>query len=217
MRLNNFKKRLLTSFVLFLLIYLIFNFNYILGFTLIVLGIISILEFTNITKKIYGSSVKTMFISNLIFSVFVFLFCVLFFIFSNFFHLKLILFILLFGCIASDVGGLLFGKLFNGPKLTKISPNKTIAGSIGSIFLTCLLTIIFLYFFNKDFYLIGFILGFAISISCQIGDLFFSYLKRKAKIKDTGKIFPGHGGVLDRLDSIFFGIPIGLIVHTLIN
>ena len=110
MRLNNFKKRLLTSFVLFLLIYLIFNFNYILFFILIVLGIISILEFTNITKKIYGSSVKTMFISNLIFSVFVFLFCVLFFIFSNFFHLKLILFILLFGCIASDVGGLLFAN-----------------------------------------------------------------------------------------------------------
>ena len=110
----------------------------------------------------------------------------------------------------------IFGKIFKGPKLTKISPNKTISGSIGSLIFACI-------FFSSIFYLFNFYLNFQIliiglftSVACQIGDLFFSYLKRKAFLKDTGNFLPGHGGVLDRLDGIFFGIPLGLITLTLL-
>ena len=134
-----------------------------------------------------------------------------FFFFSNFLQLKIILFTLLFGCIASDMGGYIFGKLFKGPKLTKVSPNKTYSGSIGSIFLTTLTISGFMYYFTNNFSYLILIIAFATSISCQICDLFFSYLKRKANLKDTGNFLPGHGGVLDRLDGIFLGLPIGII------
>ena len=56
------------------------------------------------------------------------------------------------------------------------------------------------------------LLTISISFICQLGDLFISFLKRKAKIKDTGNILPGHGGVLDRIDGILFALPIGIIL-----
>ena len=67
------------------------------------------------------------------------------------------------------------------------------------------------YLIEADFKLTIVTISIVTSISCQIGDLFFSYLKRKAKLKDTGNFLPGHGGVLDRLDGIFFGLPSGFI------
>ena len=117
-------------------------------------------------------------------------------------------------CIFSDVGGYITGKTLKGPKLSKISPNKTISGSIGSLVLSSITFSISTFFFTETFSIIILIVGAVTSIACQIGDLFFSYLKRKAKIKDSGNFLPGHGGILDRLDGIFFGIPIGLIVIT---
>ena len=117
-------------------------------------------------------------------------------------------------CIFSDIGGLIFGKFFKGKKLTKISPNKTVSGSIGSFILSLTLVPIFYYLlpknFNNPFELI--FLAIMVSFSCQIGDLFFSYLKRKAKVKDTGDLLPGHGGILDRIDGILFAIPIGTLL-----
>ena len=93
-----------------------------------------------------------------------------------------------------------------GPKLTKISPNKTISGSIRiNFFSTIVLSILFYYLINNFNLII--IVGLLTSVSCQLGDLFFSYLKRKAKLKIREKFFPGHGGVLDRLDGILLGIP----------
>ena len=121
------------------------------------------------------------------------------------------------GCLASDIGGYTFGKTFKGKKLTKLSPNKTYAGSIGALILTTL-SVTSLFFYNFGIFQLNIIfIGIIISISCQLGDLLFSFLKRKAKIKDTGNFLPGHGGVLDRLDSIFFGLPIGLISLILLN
>jgi phosphatidate cytidylyltransferase len=208
MKLTNFKKRIYTSFGLILLIYFIINYDFILGLSLIIMGIYSLLEFFNISKKIIKNKIYLTSV-NIFFFIYVFLFCSTFFFFSNFLQLKLILYLLLFSCIASDIGGFIFGKIFKGPKLTKISPNKTISGAIGSIIFTTLSLLILTFLFINQFDYFILIVGFITSVACQIGDLFFSYLKRKANIKDTGRILPGHGGILDRLDGIFVGIPIG--------
>ena len=128
----------------------------------------------------------------------------------------LILFTILLGCITSDIGGYIIGRIIKGPKLTKISPNKTISGAVGSlIFSTMMISILFFYYFEIINIKIIF-LGIFTSIGCQLGDLFFSYLKRKANMKDTGNFLPGHGGVLDRLDGILFGLPIGFVSFILI-
>ena len=114
-------------------------------------------------------------------------------------------------CISSDIGGYIFGKVFKGPKLTKISPNKTISGAIGSVVLSCLTISLLSYLMTKNLNYSIIMVGILTSLGCQIGDLFFSFLKRKAKVKDTGNFFPGHGGVLDRLDGIFLGVPTGYL------
>ena len=141
----------------------------------------------------------------------------MFFFFSHYFQLKIVLFSLLLGCIASDIGGFIFGKLFKGPKLTKISPNKTIAGALGSIFLASLVISFSIFYFTHNYTYMILITCIITSITCQIGDLFFSFLKRKARIKNTGNFLPGHGGILDRLDGIFLGLPCGLLALTLIH
>ena len=95
-------------------------------------------------------------------------------------------------------------------------PKKTIAGAIGSFFLTCSTLTALVSYYTSNFSMKILIIGFLISLACQLGDLFFSFLKREAKIKDSGNIFPGHGGVLDRLDGIFIGVPVGFISLILI-
>ena len=213
---NNLKKRFYTSLVLLALVVLILNFDFILIYSLIILGVISILEFLNISKKIFKYRFSEIFYNSL-FIIYIFIFCFLFFFFSNISGLKIVLFILLFGCIASDIGGFIFGKLLKGPKLTKISPNKTYSGALGSVFFSVLtistLFSFYLEIFNYKIVLISLIT----TIFCQLGDLVFSFLKRKAKIKDTGGLLPGHGGVLDRLDGIFLGLPFGFLGLILLN
>jgi phosphatidate cytidylyltransferase len=147
----------------------------------------------------------------------VFIFCSTFFFFSNFLWLKIILFSILFACISSDIGGFIFGKIFKGPKLTRISPNKTYSGSIGAIFLTLITVSILFYFIFGKLNLKIILIALTTSFFCQIGDLIFSFLKRKAKFKDTGNFLPGHGGILDRLDGIFLGIPFGFLALILLN
>ena len=132
---NNLKKRIFTSLLLFIILFLIYNFNFFLIYSLIVLGVLSLIEFYNAINKIIKSKLYTLFM-NITFSIFVSVFCYLFLFFSYNAQLKLILFIILLGCIFSDIGGYLFGKTFGGPKLTKISPNKTIAGSVGSLLIS---------------------------------------------------------------------------------
>ena len=127
---------------------------------------------------------------------------------------KLYIYIIFLICIFSDIGGFIFGKTFRGKKLTKISPNKTISGMIGSFILS--MTVVVIY--SQKYFEITNIIIFTILISfiSQIGDLIISYLKRKAQIKDTGNILPGHGGALDRLDGLIFAIPLGLFLKNLL-
>ena len=207
---TDLKKRIITSFCLFLLFYLILSFDKILVYTLIVLGVLSTVEFNSLMQKIKINNFY-LFIINLLFIFFVFTFCSVFLIFSHFIQLKIIIFSLLICCVGSDIGGFIFGKILKGPRLTKISPKKTISGSIGSLIFSCLFFSLSIFYFTNNINFEIFVVAIITSISCQIGDLFFSFLKRNAKIKDTGNIFPGHGGVLDRLDGIFFGLPIGFL------
>ena len=205
------KKRIVTSLILLSLIFLIFKYDFILVYSLLILGVISLLEFFNISKKMFKNKMYLVF-SNLIFSTYVFIFCFLFIFFSNFIQLKIILYIILLGCVSSDIGGFIFGKIFKGPKLSKISPNKTIAGAFGSLILTSFVMSGLFYYLMQSFNFFILIVCIFTSIGCQLGDLFFSLLKRKVSLKDTGNIFPGHGGALDRVDGILIGLPIGFIV-----
>tara|TARA_A100001035_G_C27764898_1_gene493120 strand:- start:1160 stop:1795 length:636 start_codon:yes stop_codon:yes gene_type:complete len=116
-------------------------------------------------------------------------------------------------CIFTDIGGYMFGKIFKGPKLGFISPNKTYSGVVGSFIMSFISALIFIkYFeivliFNTDNLFLFLIILF-ISFISQIGDLIISFFKRKAKLKDTGKILPGHGGLLDRIDGLIFVMPV---------
>jgi phosphatidate cytidylyltransferase len=129
----------------------------------------------------------------------------------DYFHLLLVVII----CVSTDIGGYVFGNIFKGPKLTKISPKKTYSGVIGSFLLSLIFTNLFLDFlsnvetfeFTKEMFL--FIL--LVSFVSQIGDIIISYFKRKSKIKDTGTIIPGHGGILDRIDGMIFALPFAYV------
>ena len=129
-------------------------------------------------------------------------------------------------CIFTDIGGYIFGKFFKGPKLIKISPNKTYAGVFGGFLLAVVVSLVFSNYVNtnpwfifplefleltKNYETSFLIFVLIISLISQIGDLIISYFKRLAKIKDTGKIIPGHGGVLDRIDGLIFAIPISYL------
>ena len=115
----------------------------------------------------------------------------------------------------SDIGGLISGKIFKGRKLSKISPNKTISGSLGSFLFSLILIPFFLKYFNSYNILTIVLFTTLISFASQLGDLLISLLKRKAKVKDTSDLLPGHGGVLDRIDGIIFAIPIGLLIFSI--
>ena len=121
-------------------------------------------------------------------------------------------------CFFSDIGGYAIGRAIGGKKLTKISPNKTVSGSIGS-FLFSILPLLLFYNFDQyeySFSINNILFCLLISLVCQLGDLFISYLKRKAKIKDTGFILPGHGGLLDRVDGIIFAVPFAYLLFKFI-
>ena len=120
-------------------------------------------------------------------------------------------------CVFTDIGGYIFGKVFKGPKLTKFSPNKTYSGMLGSYTSAILFTTIL---FNNDIIFSNiaeinlnfFIFVFIVSTVSQLGDISISYFKRLSKIKDTGTIIPGHGGLLDRVDGMIFAFPFSFII-----
>ena len=147
----------------------------------------------------------------------------LFFLFFSFFStvylrqyigLNFFLFLIII-CIFTDTGGYIFGKVLKGPKLTKISPKKTYSGVFGSFLISLLSGLIYIKYLGQkskilletDLLFIILLILF-ISLVSQIGDLIISYFKRRAKLKNTGKIIPGHGGFLDRIDGIIFVMPV---------
>ena len=190
----NFLNRILTSIIMLAILFIFLFFNkYLWLYLLIVISFISFHEFKTLIKKIYRKKINT-----INFYLFLTLIYLCFFTYAAYeYFTSLSLLIILSVCILSDTGGYLFGKLIGGKKLTKISPNKTISGSIGS-FLCSLITIIIFENLQQDISISIFICLF-LSLICQLGDLFISFFKRKARVKDTGSFLPGHGGLLIEL------------------
>ena len=213
---NYINKRIYTSFALVLILYLSLKSAYILFLTLLLLSFNAISEFSYMYKKIFNKKKFLLFISNLISIFYISLFSLLVWFnltSTEYNNLNMLIFLLLI-CVSTDVGGFVFGKIFGGKRLTKISPNKTYSGMIGSFLFSVVFGYLFYYtqkntlLFNINIFHIILIL----SLTSQIGDLMISFLKRKAKIKDTGSILPGHGGILDRIDGILLAIPLGIFL-----
>ena len=129
-------------------------------------------------------------------------------------HLKICLIYSILVSIVTDIGGLLIGRTIKGKKLTKISPKKTISGSIGSFLFSLVLVPIFYNELLEYNLLYLIIITLLISLTSQVGDILISYLKRRAKVKNTSDILPGHGGFLDRIDGIIFALPIGILLFS---
>ena len=220
------RNRIITSIALFLFIYIsVFINSHITIIFLIIISFISWLEFTILTNKVYRK--KNEIIANLIlilsfFYVTIFAGVTYYFIYIDNIYFVYILLI----CAFSDIGGYVFGKIFKGKKLTDISPNKTISGSLGSLLFSLvpyfLFKVVFIYSEIEFFSFVSnslskILICIYLSLICQMGDLFISYFKRLADVKDTGKILPGHGGLLDRIDGIIFAIPALAILGYLLN
>ena len=217
------KKRIITSIALLTCLALMYFYFFILIIFLILISLISWIEFNglilkifkkrNLKEKLYKFILKS--ISLLYLSLFCFIIVI---VRSENLESEVFIIYSLFVSINSDIGGLLFGKVFKGRKLTKISPNKTISGSIGS-FIFSFFPLFFFLIIDNSYLELNFnniLFFFLISLISQLGDLFVSFFKRKAKIKDTGKILPGHGGILDRVDGIIFAIPFSYFLLGLI-
>ena len=218
---QNLLKRLITSIVLLsLLIFINFSHQYIFILSILLVGLIICLEANNLFSKLLNnkysqknSSVNKLNIKFIMLNIITF--CYIFFIFCNLSYEiykseSSIFFLYLISiCFFTDIGGYVFGKIIGGKKLSKISPNKTISGTIGSFIFSIIPLIIVLNFnyINLEFNITNIIFCLLISLVSQLGDLFISLIKRKAKIKDTGNLLPGHGGFLDRLDGIIFAVP----------
>ena len=210
--LKELEKRLLSSIILIFMTFLVVlegkTFFYIF---LLIAFLISSYEWLKMIKKI---DIKVLGILFLFFSFY-----------SAFYfrneNLEGFLLIILI-CISTDIGGYIFGNLFKGPKLSKISPNKTQSGMIGGFVLSSIASLIFILQYSNDIYIDQYlieidlkfvILILLISSVSQVGDLIISYFKRSSKIKDTGNIIPGHGGLLDRIDGMIFVFPFVYLVN----
>ena len=217
---SELKKRIVTSLLLLLLLTIMYFFSFMMIISLIVIAIIIWIEFYALLSKIFiKNSINHKFyrfifksISLLYLSLLVYY---LFYIESYHQDLKVYLIYSILVAILSDIGGLVIGKFFKGKKLTKISPNKTVSGSIGSFVFSLFLIPLFNETLIKYDLLILIVITLFISLATQIGDLLISYIKRKAKVKNTSDLLPGHGGILDRVDGIIFAIPIGLLLFNI--
>ena len=202
-------KRILSSIILMpIVLFFIVKGTFLFNFFILICLLITTYEWMKMSKKNFFKIFGTIFI--------IISFYTIFKIRNEFdrdyFHLLLVIII----CMSTDIGGYLFGNVFKGPKLTKISPKKTYSGVIGSFLLSIIFTNLFLdiyldvktFKFSKEMFI--FILS--VSFISQSGDIFVSYFKRKSKIHDTGNLIPGHGGILDRIDGMIFAFPFSYLV-----
>jgi len=226
---QNLLKRIITSIILLSLLFFInFSHKYIFILSILTLGMFICIESNRLfSKLLITKKTKNSFLNRydgkfLILNIITFFY--IFFIFCNFSYEihkseSPVFFIYVISiCFFTDIGGYVFGKTIGGKKLSKISPNKTISGTIGS-FILSIVPLILVSNFNYlelEFNLKNVLFCLVISLISQLGDLFISLLKRKAKIKDTGNLLPGHGGVLDRVDGIIFAVPFSYFLLKLI-
>ena len=217
---SELSKRIFTSIILISLLMTMFFYSYIMVIAIIMIALIIWVEFYALISKIFKkNSIKDKVfrflyksISLLYLSLLVYL---ILSIESHYMDLKIYLLYTVLVAILSDIGGLVFGKIFKGKKLTRISPKKTVSGSVGSfIFSLSLIPLFYEKFIEYDFLILS-LITLLISFITQLGDLLISYVKRKAKVKDTSDILPGHGGFLDRVDGIIFAIPVGVLLFNL--
>ncbi len=206
------QNRIITSIPLLIVLYLSFTYKIVLFLTLSLITFLLFSEIYYILNKIFKQNEKLkLFLLSLFSYLYIILFVVIiWYTLNKNSENNLYLILLLSICIFSDIGGYFFGKILKGKKLTKISPKKTYSGMIGAYILPLVFCLFFFRHLDLSFSLI--LLVIIVSTVSQIGDLFVSYLKRKAKIKDTGNFLPGHGGLLDRLDGILFAIPTGIFL-----
>ena len=213
---NEFIKRILSSILLIpIALFFTFKGSFFFNFFISIFFLITAYEWHMMSKK------KFYYIFGFIFLIVSF--STVYQLRNDFYGDYIYFLMILLVCIFSDIGGYTFGKLFKGPKLTKLSPNKTYSGMIGSYLFP---TIILSFFFNnldiltipgvettsKEITLSFFIFILFVSTISQLGDIIISYFKRLSKIKDTGKIIPGHGGLLDRVDGMIFAFPFAYMV-----
>ena len=223
---KNLLKRIITSIILLiLLIFINFSHQYIFILSVLILGALICFEVNSLFSKllIKSNSKKNyslkkfnsnfFFLNILAFSYIFFIFCNLSFEIHKSESPIFFLYIISI-CFFTDIGGYVFGKIIGGKKLSKISPNKTISGTLGSFVLSIFPLIFFINFnyLDLELNLKNTIFCLLISLISQLGDLFISFIKRKAEIKDTGNLLPGHGGFLDRLDGIIFAVPFSYIL-----
>ena len=216
---NNLSQRIITSVILIFILSISLLFNkYLWLFGLIICSLVLFVEFNNLTKKIWKKKRSTLASANILSLLFL---IILIFVGYEIYSKSIIsLLFIIFICISSDTGGYLVGNLIGGRKLTKISPKKTISGSIGSFIFSLIPILIFwIYFhntqdwnFRSDSYFKLVPVCLFLCLICQLGDLFISYFKRKANVNDTGTILPGHGGLLDRIDGVIFVLPAAYII-----
>ena len=212
-------KRIMTSLILFIVVIFCILINKIIFLIAVFMtAYLCFSEWCNINYKFFSGQFWNYFLIRGLGLFYLLLPFILgaFFLRGNSFESALFFIIVLCICICSDTGGYVFGNIIGGKKLTKISPNKTISGSIGSLIFSILpIFLIDLQNYidiNFDFSLKNILFCLIISLTCQLGDLFISYFKRLNKVKNTGSILPGHGGLLDRIDGIIFAIPTASIL-----
>ena len=209
------QKRILSSLILLpLSFFFIIKGSYLFNFFLFICFCLTIYEWHMMSKR------KIYYLTGIIFLIFSFFLTYSLRNVSNEQSLLFFLFVITI-CISTDVGGYIFGNLFKGPKLTKLSPNKTYSGMIGSYFLAIISSLLLIKNSNLitgktfDVTLELFVMVILISTTSQIGDLIVSFFKRLSKIKDTGNLIPGHGGLLDRIDGLLFAMPVAYIIFYL--
>ncbi len=207
---KEFIKRILSSLILFpIVLFFIIKGSFLFIFFISITLLITMYEWYKMTKN------KAHYIPGLFF---------LLFSFYSIYQLRnnhdngyfFLLFIVII-CVSTDIGGYIFGKIFKGPKLTKISPKKTYSGVIGGFLLSIILSNFYLAEGIPDKQIVFswqiFIFVLLVSAISQLGDILISYFKRLSKIKDTGKIIPGHGGLLDRIDGMIFAFPFSYLAY----